>query len=108
VFTDISFLRFRAVYQNLSDQVETITPQCPSNVRFHFTPTYSSWLKQVEIWFSRIQRDVIARGVFTSVIDLARKLRRHIQAYSTQAKPIRWKYNNPSSHIGNVLFATRH
>jgi transposase len=79
-----------------------------SNVRFHFTPTYSSWLNQVEIWFSRIERDVIARGVFTSVIDLARKLRRYIQAYSAQAKPIRWKYNNPSSHIGNVLFATRH
>jgi transposase len=78
------------------------------NVSFHFTPTYSSWLNQVEIWFSRIQRDVIARDVFTSVTDLARKLRRYIQTYSTQAKPIRWKYNNPSSHIGNVLFATRH
>jgi transposase len=34
-------------------------------VRFHFTPTYSSWLNQVEIWFARIERDVIARGVFT-------------------------------------------
>jgi transposase len=79
-----------------------------SNVHFHFTPTYSSWLNQVEIWFSRIQRDVIARGVFTSVLDLARKLRRYIQAYSAQAKPIRWKYNNPSCNIGNVLFATRH
>src|SRR6266704_4789362 len=41
-------------------------------LRFHFTPTYSSWLNQVEIWFSKIERDVIARGVFTSVKDLAR------------------------------------
>ena len=32
------------------------------NVRMHFTPTYSSWLNQVENWFSRIQRDVISRG----------------------------------------------
>src|ERR1700745_1640805 len=32
------------------------------DVRIHFTPTYSSWLNQVEIWFSKIQRDVIARG----------------------------------------------
>ena len=32
-------------------------------VRFHFTPTYSSWLNQVEIWFAKIQRDVIARAV---------------------------------------------
>src|SRR6266436_5471007 len=36
------------------------------NVRIHFTPTYSSWLNQVEIWFSKIQRDVIARGIFRS------------------------------------------
>jgi transposase len=35
-------------------------------VRIHYTPTYSSWLNQVEIWFSKIQRDVIARGIFTS------------------------------------------
>jgi transposase len=32
-------------------------------VRFHFTLTYSSWLNQVEIWFAKIERDVIARGI---------------------------------------------
>lgn len=78
------------------------------NVHLHFTPTYSSWLNQVEIWFSRIERDVIARGVFSSVSDLARKLRRYIRAYSAHAKPFKWKYSDPTHHIGNVLFATRH
>ncbi len=34
-------------------------------VQFHFTPTYSSWLNQVELWFTKIQRDVIDRGIFT-------------------------------------------
>ena len=34
-----------------------------TNVRIHFTPTYSSWLNQVELWFDKIERDVIARGV---------------------------------------------
>ena len=58
------------------------------HVQFHFTPTYSSWLNQVELWFAKIERDVIARGVFTSVPDLARKLRRYINAYSTNARPI--------------------
>src|SRR6266576_2829226 len=33
--------------------------------QFHFTPTYSSWLNQVEIWFAKIEREVIARGIFT-------------------------------------------
>src|SRR6476469_5466116 len=36
-------------------------------VRFHFTPTYSSWLNQVELWFAKLQRDLLARGIFTSV-----------------------------------------
>jgi transposase len=62
------------------------------NVHLHFTPTYSSWLNQVEIWFARIEREVIARGVFTSVRDLARKLMRYIRAYSKTARPFNWKY----------------
>ena len=68
-------------------------------VRFHFTPTYSSWLNQVEIWFSKIERDVIARGVFTSVSDLARKLRKYIRANARSAKPFRWTYTDPKRRI---------
>ena len=64
------------------------------NVQLHFTPTYSSWLNQVEIWFGRIEREVIARGVFTSVRDLARKLMRYIRAYSKTARPFNWKYSD--------------
>jgi len=63
-----------------------------SNVEFHFTPTYSSWLNQVEIWFSKLQRDVLDRGIFTSVADLRRKIMRYIRLYGKTAKPFRWKY----------------
>ncbi len=68
-------------------------------VRFHFTPTYSSWLNQVELWFAKIQRDVIDRGVFTSVADLSRKIRKYIQAYCKSAKPFRWTYTDPRRRI---------
>ncbi len=68
-------------------------------VKLHFTPTYSSWLNQVEIWFARIERDVIARGVFTSVKDLSRKLMRYIRAYSKDARPFRWKYSDVTRRI---------
>src|ERR1700686_2975562 len=68
-------------------------------VRLHFTPTYSSWLNQVEIWFSKIQRDVISRGIFTSVADLGRKLRKYIEAYAKLAKPFRWTYTDPQKRI---------
>src|ERR1700751_1795430 len=57
------------------------------DVRIHFTPTYSSWQNQVEIWFSKIQRDVIARGIFRSVQDLAKKLMTYIREYNIKAKP---------------------
>lgn len=61
-------------------------------VHLHFTPTYSSWLNQVELWFGKIERDVIARGVFTSVPDLKRKLMRYIRLYNQTPRPIKWKY----------------
>jgi len=68
-------------------------------VRFHFTPTYSSWLNQVELWFAKIQRDVITRGVFTSVADLSRKLMKYIRSYAKTAKPFRWTYTNPNPRM---------
>lgn len=73
--------------------------QLHPQVKLHFTPTYSSWLNQVEIWFARIEREVIARGVFTSVKDLSRKLMRYIQAYSKNARPFRWRYSDATNRI---------
>ena len=78
-------------------------------VHFHFTPTYSSWLNQVELWFAKIERDVIARGIFISVSDLAHKLRRYINAYSAHARPFQWKYSDPTRRIRtNEFTATGH
>ena len=58
---------------------------------------------QVEIWFSKVERDVIARGVFTSVADLARKLRKYIRAYGKSAQPFRWSYTDASRRIRPVV-----
>ena len=74
-------------------------------VRFHFTPTYSSWLNQVEIWFAKIERDVIARGVFTSVADLSRKLMKSIHASAGSARPIRWTYTHPKRRVSAAAIA---
>jgi transposase len=76
------------------------------DVHLHFTPTYSSWLNQVEIWFSKIERDVIARGVFTSTKDLARKLLRYIRAYNRHPKPIKWRYSTPTHRIQPASIST--
>lgn len=61
-------------------------------LKIHYTPTYSSWLNQVELWFSKIERDVIARGIFTSLSDLRRKLMRYIRLYNRHPRPFRWTY----------------
>jgi len=68
-------------------------------VHLHFTPTYSSWLNQVEIWFGKIEREVVARGIFTSVNDLARKLMRYIRQHNKHPAPIRWAYRDFSNRI---------
>ena len=101
-----------SILDNLSaHQTQTVRDflEAHPRVRLHFTPTYSSWLNQVQLWFAKIERDVIVRGVFTSVPDLARKLRRYINAYSANAPPIRWKYSDVTHHIrGNDLAAKSH
>jgi transposase len=90
------------VVDNLSahktDRVELFLKEHP-RVKMHFTPTYSSWLNQVECWFAKIERDVIARGVFTSVKDLAKKIMHYIRRYNRQAKPIKWTYRNTRNRI---------
>ena len=50
------------------------------------TPTCSSWLNQVELWFGQIERDVISRGVFSFVTDLKRKLMPYIRKYNDSPK----------------------
>jgi transposase len=71
-------------------------------LHLHYTPTYSSWLNQVEIWFSKIQRDLIARGVFTSKTNLAQKIMRYIRLYNKNARPIKWAYRDPSHRVQPV------
>jgi hypothetical protein len=48
----------------------------------------------VEIWFGRIEREAIARGVFTSVRDLPHNLMRYIRALSKKPCPFNWKYSD--------------
>jgi transposase len=78
------------------------------HVHLHFTPTYSSWLNQVELWFAKIERDLLARGTFTSIPDLARKIRRYITRYNDDPKPIRWTYSNPAHRITTDSAVTVH
>jgi putative transposase len=56
----------------------------------HFTPTYSSWLNQVEIWFRHITQPAIRRGTFRSVRDLVQKIDQFVRSHNARAQPFVW------------------
>jgi transposase len=60
------------------------------NVTFHFTPTGSSWLNMIEIWFGLITRQSIRRGTFTSVNALIVRIRDYVAHWNTDPKPFAW------------------
>ena len=63
------------------------------HVRFHFTPTYASWLNQVELWFSTLARRFLKRGDFASAEDFIRRLHAYMVDYNAhRAHPYRWTY----------------
>ena len=63
-----------------------------SHVHLHFTPTHASWLNQVELFFSIMQRRLLSRGEFTSVDDLTTKIIAFINDYNRRATPFKWTY----------------
>jgi len=56
----------------------------------HYTPPHASWVNQIELFFSILQRKVITNGNFTSRDDLIAKMLKYIADYDTQAKPFKW------------------
>jgi putative transposase len=62
-------------------------------IKLHFTPTYASWLNQVEIWFNILSKDVLKGAVWKSTKQLIDQLLEYIDTYNkTRAKPFAWTY----------------
>lgn len=74
---------------------ETVKQWIKKNKRLHLhhTPTYSSWLNQVEIWFNILTKDVLKGAVWHSKKQLVDQMMEYIKTYNTQrAKPFKWTY----------------
>jgi hypothetical protein len=70
-------------------------------IRFVYVPKHSSWLNQVEIWFSVLQRKKIRRGVFRSIGDLKNQILAFITYYNdTMAHPYKWTYSGRPLNVG--------
>src|SRR3954470_3207186 len=60
------------------------------NVHLHFTPTYRSWLNQIECWFSILSRSALRGGSFTSARELRNAIEALAKAYNADATPFEW------------------
>ena len=79
----------------------------------HFTPTYSSWLNQVETWFGIVTRKAIRRGSFRSTRELAEKIELFVKNYNRDSKPFIWTATAESifeklERLCNVISVTQH
>jgi putative transposase len=63
------------------------------HLHLHFTPTDASWLNQVELFFSTLERRLLRRGEFDSVDHLAERIIDFIKDYNRRAGPFRWTYD---------------
>ena len=68
----------------------------------HFTPTYPSWLNQIEIWFNILTKDVFKGAVWHSKEQLVGQLMEYVRTYNrTRAKPFDWTYNGKTNSKRN-------
>lgn len=79
----------------------------------HFTPTYSSWLNQVERWFALITNQAIRRGSFESVTDLKRQINAFVDHYNQHPRPFMWTATAESilaklERLCKVISGTQH
>lgn len=89
--------RLHIIVDNLSVHKSQIVKDWLSTKRkitLHFTPTYSSWLNQVEIWFNILSKDVLKGAVWHSKEQMVKQIMEYIQTYNqTRAIPFNWTYD---------------
>jgi putative transposase len=79
----------------------------------HYTPTYSSWLNQVEIWFNIITQKAIRRGSFRNVRDLVQRIDSFVKHYNSRSEPFMWTATADSilqklQRLCEVIHGTKH
>ncbi len=67
--------------------------QSKHRINIVYTPTYSSWLNQVEIWFNILTKDVLKGGVWKSRKQLVDQLMEYVKTYNEKrAHPFKWTF----------------
>jgi len=93
------------IVDNLSVHKNTEVKEWLSHKRkitMHFTPTYSSWLNQIEIWFNIMSKDVLKGAVWKSKDQMVKQIMKYIKTYNEKrAKPFEWTYDGTKKKSRN-------
>jgi hypothetical protein len=82
----------RGVLKSMKTRAEFLSA-ASHRIRFLYTPKHTSWLNQIELWFSILVRRLLKRGNFTSIEDLRERILAFINYFNrTMAKPFKWTY----------------
>jgi transposase len=59
-------------------------------LHLHFTPTYSSWLNQVERWFAKLSQDALQRATHVNTRELQEAIERYVEETNDEPRPFVW------------------
>lgn len=85
-------------------QEEMARRECPIKLKVYWLPPNASWLDQIEIWFSILQRRLLTPNDFPDLRTLASQIMAYIRYHNRDARPIRWTYTAAKlqKHVQNL------
>ena len=88
---EVAALRGRGGLKAMASRASWLS-DASHRIQFVYTPTHTSWLNQIEMWFSILTRRALKRASFPSLEALRERIEAFIEYYNQTAKPVRWTY----------------